>query len=279
MLSCFIRREDLVYRLEYESFVGCATPVSSAWLSLLLQDLDEAGDSVPKLSDAFCEAARLLKADDDEEFMTQMSWELARIVVPAKLLYQSGETWYIELTDDYNVLRPELGSAGFPYSLLGDYDTSQFCRGLSLELFFLPTELEAEKLFLATKTVANKDRRNVKTWDPSDSLVHWVIEFAESQGASARPMIRRIGIGDDIQWSFYLPSKDKSRDYFTPKENILRFITQQAEVSTSQLLYINYCGRRRTFDILRELQKEDRIENRGHGRYAVIVNIPSEITG
>lgn len=274
MFTCSFSREELVYRLAYEDFVGCSDTVASVWLSYLLEDLETAGTSVPKLSKSLCDAATLLKPDEVDTLTDQMSWELARVVVPARVLYNSGETWYIKLTDDHQVLQPDLGSPGFPYALLGDYDTSLFCRGHSIRLFFLPAELKAERLEVATKGASRQHRLLVKTWESSDSVVDWVIEFAKSQGRSARPSIRCLGTGDAVEWHFYLPSKDTFLDRFSPKENILRFIQQQGEVSTEQLLYINYCGRSRTFSILKQLVREDRIEKKAHGRYAYIVDIP-----
>jgi hypothetical protein len=273
----FIHQQELEHRLAYQSFVnGGGKSVSEKWLTLLFMDLENAGESETELCQAMCQAADCFKDDESTELFDRVSWELARIPVGAKAVWQNGTQWFIEIQEDEQLIRTELGSREAPVLGMPDYILDRFYTGRRLQLFYLPDQLQRAGLEVASRGMLRKER-NVKTWDFTDSLVHWIMEFAKSQGASTQPNIRKRETEEGTQWIFYLPSKDRIRKQLTPIQNILRFIRHQKEVSTQQLLYIKYCQDRRTYDILRELQRRDKIEKVGHGRYAIVeANRPSE---
>ena len=102
----------------------------------------------------------------------------------------------------------------------------------------------------------------------------------QGDSASVRCEVSREA-DNDVIWRFSIVSQPDATETHsasrgqslegTPKEQMLAFIREHDDVvSTSELRAQAFCGRSRLFEILRELQREDKIDQPKYSFYEAL---------
>ncbi len=119
----------------------------------------------------------------------------------------------------------------------------------------------------------------VSVWSEADSLVDMLLGVYQVDSASVRCEVSREA-DNDVLWHFSIVSQSAATETHsvsrvqslegTPKEQILAYVREHGVVSASELQAQGFCGRSRLFAILRELQREDKIDQPKYGFYEAL---------
>lgn len=91
-------------------------------------------------------------------------------------------------------------------------------------------------------------------WDEEDSLVEWITQYVETTLADPDQAIKLRPVQSDL----------------TPTERIYNYIQMKSPVATADILARQFASRSRTFAILKDLEREDKIKKEKHGVYMTI---------
>lgn len=220
MYKTHISRKDFEARLDVPMLEEMRSPASSVWLEMLLVDLQASGEDIRAQLEAFRSAADGFFSDEKVfgitsrdylgrvEFrpiiaLDRLRWELSRVPVSCRLettyppcpyddtrsaeevlAHFEGQTFYVGT--------PNCPQSVFP--VLTDFDEVGTGNG---RWCFYPPELAGSLGFSLTPT-----------WDESDSVVDWIMDFVENEGYSREPRLIKVGEETESVWSFYRMSVD-----------------------------------------------------------------------
>lgn len=271
MLHKEIRRSDLVARVKskmcpFRLSASSPQPVvgsSSKWLSDLVSGLDAAGDDASDVCAVFHSVS-------EHSDLRAVRFELSRIPVWYRLCaYSVVSANNISKYEAFGVRSVnghlfEVGSRRCPKEVLPvDFGKDAYRRGICV-LCFYPIEL-------ATALGIDSCVR----WSVSDSIVDWILDFSKTEGLRTDPRLSVEQMTDDVCYTFSYrgtaPSiPDKDLEALSLSDRLYAFIVKNAPVSTKELLSQQVASRRQTFNQLRQLERDDKIEKVSHGVYIAI---------
>lgn len=233
--------------------------ISCDWLLSLLSGLEAAGEDIS-------EVCSVLRAASESEHLSHVRCELSRIPVWYRLIT------YLELgankisTHEVCGVRSvcgrtyKVGSWECPASVLPrSYPVSAYKRGLCVQCFY-PLDL-ARQLGLELP----------KLWDMSDSIVDWICDFSRTEGLRTTPRLSIEKVGDDVCYKMsHRGTALSGNDGNSAIDRLYNFIVKNAPVSTQELLSEGFASRRQTFNHLRRLENDGKIERVGHGIYIAL---------
>lgn len=110
-----------------------------------------------------------------------------------------------------------------------------------------------------------------KLWDISDSLVDWIYNFSRTEGLRTDPRLSIEKVGGAVCYKmWYCGSGVSCLDGDSAIDRLYNFIVTNAPVSTQELLSEGFASRRQTFNHLRRLETDGKIERVGHGVYIAL---------
>lgn len=233
--------------------------ISLEWVSELILGLDAADCDVSKLCEVFVELSQHPK-------LSQVRSELSRIPVwyrlceYSKLSANGFSTYLVKGGRAVSGQTYELSSSKFPKSVLpAAIDQASFAHGTCVPCFYDIDLARALGLEL------------VPYWPISDSIVDWLSEFAQTEGLRSEPRLSVVPQDDDVCYQLSYRGRCLSNtDGDSAVDHIYRFIVQNAPVTTSDIIALEIVSRRQTFNLIRQLEKVDKIERIGHGKYIAL---------
>lgn len=195
----------------------------------------------------------LLSTYKDE--LEKIRWELARtptkliVVKYSRQLYSGRSEEFIGLQTRDGSYRFSIGTAYCP-----DYVPD------------LDKESDGDTVWCLCTQEQARNLRGVITscWNETDSLVDWITAILDppqkDKDTDQLPVSQQSSIETD-----QLPDTQQ-----TPKQLIYDYIQTNAPVKTAQILSQEFAGRSRTFALLKELEREDKIQKESHGFYNTV---------
>ena len=237
---------------KYNPFNGDVYPgqipiiVSDKFLACVLEVLSTAGNNHTSIYNALKNTVTPFASDID-----QIRWELARVPVLFVYKQQVRHSWVGNRQESWRFERDDLcfayGSNNFPRDVLLD-DISILQDG-SIMCCFYPPEL-AQKVFSLV----------IPTWQEDNSFVDRIFEKTLQISCSK--------IDGDTIWTFH--NTNVQQENLTAKDRLHDFICQNSPVNTCTILDQQFAKRSQTFNLLQELVKEKKIENKTPGLYNAI---------
>ena len=271
MLRKEMLRSDLFSRANlnkcpFRLSAGSPQPVvgsSAAWLSDLLFGLDAAGSEVSEVCSAFGAAS-------DYSDLPAVRFELSRIPIWYRLcVYSVLSANKISKYDAYGVRTVEgqmfeVGSRWCPREVLPlNFGKDAYKNGLCVQCLY-PVELaKALGIDIGVR------------WSVSDSIVDWICDFSKTEGLRGDPRLSIEQIGSDVCYKFSyrgtaLSLSTQESAVVSLVDKLLGYIVENAPVSTADILSQQFVSRRQTFNLIRQLEKADKIERVGHGVYIAL---------
>lgn len=271
MLSKEMMRCELVSRAKlnacpFRLSVSSPQPVvglSSVWLSDLVSGLDAAGDDVSAVCSVF-------RSMSDHSDLRAVRVELSRIPIWYRLCaYSVLSANKISKYEAFGVRSVsghlfEVGSRRCPKEVLPvNFGKDAYRQGVCV-LCFYPVKL-ATSLGIA---------RCVR-WSISDSIVDWICDFSQTEGLRSEPRLVIERQDSDVCYKFSyrgtaLSIPDKDLECLSLSDRLYAFTVKNAPVSTQALVSEQIASRRQTFNLIRQLEKEDKIEKVKHGVYIAL---------
>lgn len=112
-------------------------------------------------------------------------------------------------------------------------------------------------------------------WSVSNSIIDWICDFSRTEGLRSSPRLSVEHIDDDVCYKFSYrstalsPSTQESEDV-SLSDKLLGYIVQNAPVSTASVLSKQFASRRQTFNLLRALERQDKIERIQRGLFIAL---------
>ena len=233
--------------------------VSLEWVSELLSGLDAAGLDVFKLCEVFVKLSQHPK-------LSQVRLELSRIPVWYRLCEYSelsatgGSTFVVKGGRSVRGETYKLGLSRFPKSVLPS--------GIGEHLFNQGTCVPCFYDVDLARTLALD---SVPYWSISDSIVDWLLMFSQTEGLRSEPRLSVVPQDDDVCYQLsYRGTALFSVNGDSAIDKLYAFIVENAPVSTSAIVALEIVSRRQTFNLIRQLEKADKIERIGHGKYIAL---------
>lgn len=233
--------------------------ISCDWLLSLLSGLDAAGEDIS-------EVCGVLKASSEYEKLDDVRYELSRVPVWYRLcMYSVRSANKISNRDAYGGRSVEekvyeVGSSEFPKEVLPfGVGTASYKRGDIVQCSY-PTDL-AKRLGLDI----------VQHWEVLDSVVDWIYDFSRTEGLRSSPRLSIEQLDDDVRYNMsWCGTALSCVDKDSSGDKILAYIVKNAPVSTADVLFEGFASRRQTFNLLRALERADKIEKVQHGVYIAL---------
>ena len=217
-----IFRKELEYRVKYQDIAywrSGARPESFTWLKSLLFDLDSAED----LEEDLCKVLQKLanKPSQTKEDIDRIRFELAHVPAQGRVLWKEEKRFCVEFRGGSNPIHWPSNTATFPQNALPEDCSLETLEVDSIHWFFF-TLSELRQLRLASESSepfrkvdpnrindpVQMNRGTIKTWQETDSIISWVMQFASTDGESDTPQItRHEDSTDGIHWKLHLPTK------------------------------------------------------------------------
>ena len=109
-------------------------------------------------------------------------------------------------------------------------------------------------------------------WQENDSPVEWIIKYVEMTGSAENDNASQPPHTTTPPTVRTPPTVQTDTD-LTPTQLIYHYIRDNAPVSTADMLQQKFAGRSRTFAILKDLERDQKIEKTAHGVYKTVNSV------